>query len=316
MKPGLRDEVVDFIGHWHARSELPLSYLAGRCGLGRSRYYEWRRRRSQPNEHNAAVPRSHWLLPWEKQAIIDTFHKFPDTGYRRLTYLMLDEDIVAASPSTTYRVLKGAGLLEPRANPPSRKGNGFVQPLGVHEHWHTDFAHLKLGTKFYFMASVLDGCSRAILSWHISETMTVADAEIAVQKAREAHPGAKPRLISDNGPQFIAKEFKQFIGHCEMTHVRTSPYYPQSNGKLERYHRSIKQECIRLMTPLTLEDALRVVSGYVDNYNTNRYHSAIGYITPTDRLEGRHKAIFRERKRKYAQARENRQSAYGGNLAA
>ena len=91
--------------------------------------------------------------------------------------------------------------------------------------------------------------------------MTEADVETIIQRARERYPDARPRIISDNGPQFIAKDFKEFIRICGMTHVRTSPYYPQSNGKIERWHKSLKGECIRVKTPLSLEDARRLVDG-------------------------------------------------------
>src|SRR5262249_51542297 len=117
-----------------------------------------------------------------------------------------------------------------------------------------------------------------------------------------------PRIISDNGPQFIAQDFKEFIRICGMTHVRTSPYYPQSNGKIERFHRTIKGDCIRLETPLSLPDAQRMVARYVAYYNDVRLHSAIGYITPKDKLEGREQAIFAERDRKLAEARERRKA--------
>jgi len=119
-------------------------------------------------------------------------------------------------------------------------------------------------------------------------------------------PGARPRIISDNGPQFIAKDFKTFIRLCGMTHVRTSPYYPQSNGKLERWHRSVKSECLRPGTPLSLADARRLVTEYVEHYNTVRLHSAIGYVTPKDKLEGREPVIFADRDRKLTEARERR----------
>ena len=115
-----------------------------------------------------------------------------------------------------------------------------------------------------------------------------------------------PRIISDNGPQFIAKDFKEFIRLCGMTHVKTSPYYPQSNGKIERFHRTIKGDCIRTETPLSLEDAQRVVARYVEHYNTVRLHSAIGYVTPQAKLEGRDRAILDERDRKLEAARERR----------
>ncbi|MCD6475741.1 MAG: transposase [Anaerolineaceae bacterium] len=122
-------------------------------------------------------------------------------------------------------------------------------------------------------------------------------------------PEAKPRIISDNGPQFIARNLKEFIRISGMTHVRTSPYYPQSNGKLERWHGSLKQECIRPKTPLDLADARNLVAQYVTHYNEHRLHSAIGYITPKDKLEGRESIIFERRKRLLEQARERRQAS-------
>jgi len=130
-----------------------------------------------------------------------------------------------------------------------------------------------------------------------------------LQRARERFPEARPRIISDNGPQFIAKDFKQFIRLSGMTHVRTSPYYPQSNGKLERWHQSAKVECIRPKTPLSLEDARRIMADYVRHYNTVRLHSAIGYITPRDKLEGRAAQIFAARDAKLETARQARRTA-------
>jgi len=137
--------------------------------------------------------------------------------------------------------------------------------------------------------------------------MTEADIEIILERAKELHPGARPRIISDNGPQFIAKDFKEFIRVSGMTHVRTSPYYPQSNGKIERWHKSLKGECIRPGTPLSLEDARRLVEGYVRHYNDVRLNSAIDYITPKDMLAGRQPEIRAERDRKLEEARKQRQ---------
>ena len=162
---------------------------------------------------------------------------------------------------------------------------------------------------FYFIASLLDGYSRMVVHWEIREQMEERDVETIVQRARELYPGATPRIITDNGPQFIAKDFKEFIRICGMTHVRTSPFYPQSNGKLERYHRTLKSESIRPKTPLGLEDAKRVVSEFVQKYNEVRLHSALGYITPADMLAGRHKQIFAERDAKLELARQRRAEA-------
>jgi putative transposase len=128
-----------------------------------------------------------------------------------------------------------------------------------------------------------------------------------ISVTKEKYPKAKPRIISDNGPQFIARHFKEFIRISGMTHVRTSPFYPQSNGKIERWHKSLKHECIRPLTPLTLEDARRLIQLYVDRYNTVRLQSAIGYVTPQDRLAGRQAEIHAARDRKLEQARSQRQ---------
>ena len=170
-----------------------------------------------------------------------------------------------------------------------------------------DVSYINLGGTFYYLCSVLDGYSRSIVHWDLRESMKEADVERILERAREKYSEAKPRMISDNGPQFIARDFKEFIRISGMTHIRTSPYYPQSNGKIERWHKSLKQECIRPLTPLTLDDARRLIQAYVDRYNTVRLHSAIGYVTPQDMLLGRQAEIHAERDRKLEQARRLRQ---------
>ena len=294
--------------YWTDKTELSAARLTAWLGISRSKFYDWRRRYGKVNEHNAWIPRDHWLEQWENDAIVTFHYSHPDEGYRRLTYMMLDADIVAASPSSVYRVLREAGLLRRWNGTKSRKGSGFSQPLEPHEHWHMDIAYVNIRGTFYYMCSVLDGLSRYIVHWEIRESMTEADVEIVLQRAREAFPQARPRIITDNGPQFVARDFKEFIRICGMTHVRTSPYYPQSNGKIERWHKSLKGECIRPRTPLSMEDARRIVGRFVDRYNNVRLHSAIGYVTPADKLAGRDQGIWAERDRKLAAAREARRN--------
>ena len=191
---------------------------------------------------------------------------------------------------------------------PSRKGTGFEQPLQPHQHWHIDVSFINVCGTFYYLCSVLDGYSRSIVHWDLRESMREADIEVILERAKEKHPEAKPRIISDNGPQFIARDFKEFIRISGMTHVRTSPYYPQSNGKIKpRSHKSLKSECIRPGTPLSLDDALRLVQGYVERYNNVRLNSAIDYITPKDMLLGRRQEMHSGRDRKLAAARQQRQ---------
>ena len=205
-------------------------------------------------------------------------------------------------------MLKSAGLLQAWEVKACSKGQGFEQPTATHEHWHIDIAYLNLGGTFYSLCSVLAGYSRVIVHWALEETMTPVG--VVLQAAHERIPGATPRIISDHGPQFIAKEFKEFIRLCTMPHVRTSPCYPQSNGQLERLTKSLKGECIRPNSPVSLSDARCWVATYVEHYNTVRLQSAIGYVTPQAKLEGREGAIFAERQHRLAQARAARLIAY------
>ncbi|MFZ6186160.1 transposase, partial [Nannocystis pusilla] len=191
----------------------------------------WRERYGKINEHNGKLPRDHWILDAERQAILDFFDKNPLEGYRRLTYMMLDQDVVAVSPATVYRVLSTTGRLDRWHRGPSKKGTGFQQPDRPHRHWHVDIAYINLAGTFYYLCSVLDGYSRDIVHWDLRESMTERDVECILQRARELFPQARPRVVTDNGPQFIARDFKEFIRVAGMTHVRISPGYPQSNGK-------------------------------------------------------------------------------------
>ena len=206
-------------------------------------------------------------------------------------------------------MLKQARRLDRRRFSPSKKGTGFVQPLRPHEHWHVDVSYINISGIFYYLTSLLDRQSRFIVHWEIRESMTERDVETIVQRALEQHPNAKPRIISDNGPQFIARDFKEFIRVAGITHVRTSPHYPQSNGKLERWHGSLKRECVRPAALSSLEEARSRVSSYVAHYNNCRLHSAIGYVTPADKLAGLDEVIFAERDRKLEEARDRRATA-------
>jgi putative transposase len=246
------------------------------------------------------------LAGWEKEAILAFHNRHPLDGYRRLAFMMLDDDVVAVSPSSVYRVLKQAGRLDRKWQKPSKKGTGFVQPLAAHDHWHVDVSYVNLSGTFYYLCSVLDGYSRFIVHWELRESMTERDVETIVQRAKEKYPTATPRIISDNGPQFIAKDFKEFIRLSGMTHVRTSPYYPQANGKLERWHKSLKFECVRPAAPANADEARRLIEGYVQHYNEVRLHSALSYVTPADKLAGLERVIFAERDRKLEAAREFR----------
>nr|WP_276600576.1 MULTISPECIES: DDE-type integrase/transposase/recombinase [unclassified Nannocystis] len=216
---------------------------------------------------------------------------------------MLDDDVVAVSPATAYRVLRAAGRLDRHRPKPSKKGTGFVQPIGPHVHWHIDIAVITIARVYYYLCSVLDGYSRYVVHWEFLDRMTEADVELILQRALEAHPGAHPRVISDNGSQFIAGDFRRFIDLAGLTHVRTSVNYPQANGKIERYHRTLDKGTIQAITP---DGAHATIAARIDHYNRHRLHSAIGYVSPRDKLLGRETEIWQARDRKLEAARELR----------
>jgi transposase InsO family protein len=294
------------VREWSEKTEIIVERFIPWLGIHRAKFFSWQKRYGKVNEHNAHIPRDNWITPDERQAIIAFHERHPLEGYRRLTFMMIDENVVAVSPATTYRVLHAAGLLGRWNRKPSRKGTGFVQPTAAHQHWHIDIAYLNVAGTFYYLCSVLDGYSRSIVHWEIRESMCEADVELILQRCRERYPDTSARVISDNGPQFIARDFKEFIRISGMTHVRTSPYYPQSNGKLERFHKTIKSEAIRVRPPDSLDEARDVVSRFVEHYNTVRLHSALGYITPADFLAGRADEIHAQRDRRLELAREQR----------
>jgi len=277
----------------------------------RSKFYQWKRRFGQANQHNGRLPRDFWLEEWEKEAIINYKRQHHDEGYRRLTYMMSDEDIVAVSPATTYRVLRGAGLMS-RWNQTSSKTKktGFRQPSAPHAHWHIDISYVKFHGVFQFLISVLDGYSRFVIHHDVRAQMQKYDVQLVLQQALEKHPGESPRIISDNGSQFIARDFKAFIGHMGLSHVRTSPYYPQSNGKIEAFHKNIKTECLRRRSFLTQRELKAAVASYIDCYNHKRLHSGIHYLPPVAMLDGSAESILRQRDRKLEQARKRRQQNY------
>jgi len=148
-----------------------------------SKFYSWRERYGRANEHNGWVPRDFWLEDWEKRAIIGFHLKNPLEGYRRLTFMMLDADVVAVSPSSVWRVLGQAGLLRRWNGKPSKKGTGFEQPPAPQQHWHIDVSYINIAGTFYYLCSVLDGFSRFIVHWDLRPSMTESDIEIILQAA-------------------------------------------------------------------------------------------------------------------------------------
>jgi transposase InsO family protein len=307
VEPDIRDDVISWIRYWSERLTMKRRNLIKSVGISVSKFYDWCFHYGEVRLK--ARPFNGWwgISDEEEQAIVRYRLSHEFAGYRRLCYQMLDENIVAVSPATVYRVLKKYRLLS-RWNEvkESGKGRGFTQPSMPHQHWHVDISYVKVQCTFYFLVSVLDGFSRYIVHSELRVHMEEFDVEVVVQRALEKYPEAKPRIISDNGSQFISRDFKSFLGEKELTHVRTSVRYPQSNGKIESFHKTIKRECIRKKSLLDLKDARKIIDGYIEDYNCIRLHSSINYLSPRDVLEGRKEQRLREREEKLRRAKEKR----------
>jgi len=314
IEPEIRDSVVKHVTYLSLRSNIPVKRLLCYIGLCRVKFYKWVKRTGVANRHNGKIPKTHWLTLEEIKAIEDFAREhyaesdyFLKDGYRRVAYKMLDLNIAAVHPSSVYRILKKAGLLN-KWNTSKRnlKGTGFKQPDYPHKHWHVDIKYLNFNGTFLFLISVLDGYTRFVLHHEVRHTMNEYDVQLTIQKAKEKFPLARPRIITDNGSQFISKEFKQFIKDAEFTHVKTSVNYPQANGKIERYHRTISEECLRLKSPANLEDFKIYIEDYINFYNTKRLHASLNYLTPEDYLLGRKEERLAERELKLETAELNR----------
>jgi putative transposase len=296
--------VVEYIATMNKQSSISKQQLIDWLGISSSKYYQWQNRLGEPNRHNGHCVRDHWILPRERQAIIGYCRHRTGEGYRRLTYMMIDEDVVYVSPSTTYRILKEAGLLGRWNTGDSNiQKRPFEQPTQPHEQWHIDIKYVNFLGTFLFFIGIIDGYSRYIVHHELRRNMTEYDVEITVQRALEKYPGVKPQTISDNGPQFISKDFTEFLRQSGLKHVRTSIANPQANGKIEAYFKTLSQECLRKRSFISFEDAERQIAAFVDQYNNERLHSSLGYLRPRDYLYGDVKERFSERQRKLDRAR-------------
>ena len=271
------------------------------AGITPGKFHAWQARCGIANDHNGAEPRDFWLVAWERAAIVAFAQAHPLEGYRRLTYMMLDADVVAVSPASVYRVLKAGRLVaDARANP--EKGPPASSAAAApHEHWHIDISYLNIAGTFYFLCSVLDGYSRFIVHWEIREQMEDRTWKSSCSGPRTG--SRRPATDHQRQRSAVHRQGLQGVhppdGHDPRAHLALLSAEQRQAGTLApdpqgRVHPP--------QSPVSLEDARRLVAAYVTDYNTVRLHGAIGYITPQDQLLGRVETIFAARRRKLAAA--------------
>lgn len=270
---------------------MPVKSALAALGLPRSTFFDWARLDGggKAERPPATTPKSHHITPLERSAVIAFAREHREMGHKRLAYAMADAGVAAVRPTTVYGILKEAGLIGRwKQTEITTHKTGFDQPSCPHEQWHTDIAYLNIMGSQYFLLSVLDGYSRAILHHEIRLKMETSDVELVIQRALDALPkGApRPRIISDNGSQYVSGQFKTFLRNTGCAHSKARVRHPQSNGKIERWHKTIKSECVRRVALGSLDEARLILAKYVQEYNETRLHSALNYLTPADYLKG------------------------------
>ena len=298
MSLAIRQLIEKEINRLHVLTGIAVLTLAVYAGVSRRTYREWQSRNEEENRHNGHIPRDHWTTPEEEAAIIGYCGERMELGYRTLCWQMVDADIAAVSPATVYNVLKRGGLTKKWAELGEDAKKGFEQPKAVHEQWHADFSYVRVCGIFYYFVSVMDGYSRKILTWGLYTSMEGLWAEVELAKAKGLYPFARPRIITDNGSQFISKDFRELAALLEIEHTLTSPGHPQSNGKLERFHRTFKCEHVRQSAYLSYEDAKERMGKWINYYNEYRLHAALFYLPPEDVFQGLKEKRLAERREK------------------
>jgi transposase InsO family protein len=273
-----------------AKTDLPLKTLLGYAGIPPRTWREWQGRSGMETRHNNNVPKNYYLTPGEVTAIVAYCRANQLKGYRVQCWEMVDRNVAFVSASSVYNVIKRYKLGQKWAEAVELQKQGFDQPKAVHEQWHIDFSYIKIAGVIYYFLGILDGYSRKMLNWKLCQTMEGINAEILVAETKEAYPAAKnPRIISDNGSQFISKDFEELLLFLEIGHTFTSANHPQSNGKLERFNRTLKSEHVRRSAYLDYQDACIRMADWIAYYNSQRLHSAIWYLTPNDVFDDRTK---------------------------
>jgi len=294
--------------------DQPLDWILGELGLTRSVYYDWLdKAQSGSLADHVVVPRSPLAaLPEEVEATVAYAMTRPRDGYRRLAWMMVDKDVVYLSPSTVYRILDSHDLLFRWKRPEPGEGRQVPEAHHPNEAWHIDLMYLWVRGRWYFLVSLLDSYSRYIVHWELALSMRAQEVAEITATALERVPGKKPRIIRDNGAQFVAKEWREVIRHFELEEIPIRVRHPESNGRIERYHRSVREEGL---SDTELEDfyqARDLLAQWVKNYNEERLHSALHYLRPVDYYLGNPEALLNERKRKLQDAAARRKEVNSG----
>jgi putative transposase len=299
-----RMEIIHIVEH----SELSIRKTLQELEVPRSTFYDWYRRYQEDGYDGLADqrtgPRQFWnQLPESVQnEIVDLALKHPEEASRQLAWKFTDEQEYFISESSVYRLLKNFDLIQSPAFMMMGAKDKFENPTTrVNELWQTDFTYFKIiDWGWYYLSTVIDDYSRYILAWKLSSTMASGDVEetleLALKKSGldEVRVRHRPRLLSDNGPAYLSKELKEFLKRKDIEHVRGAPYHPMTQGKIERWHRSLKN-VVKLQNYYLPSELEKSIGEFVKYYNHERYHESIDNLTPADVYAGKSQEVLTKR---------------------
>jgi transposase InsO family protein len=289
-----------------AGSGLSCRSALAQLGLPKSTYYRWLRRqaegRLQDRKGGSSLP---WnkLRPEERERILTQAKASPELSPRQLALRIVDTVGIYVSESSVYRVLKREGLIKPAEIVGFKAGKEYHRKTKKpNELWATDCAHLKvLDWGWYYLVTVMDDFSRFILAWELKSDMAAGSLIDVVQQAvdmtgmTDVPVEDRTVLLTDNGSGYLSRQFGEYLRLVSIRHIIASPYHPQTNGKIERYHRTIKGE-IKLV-PYDMPGELKeAITAFIEYYNYRRYHEGLGNVIPYDVYTGRHRKVVQRRK--------------------
>lgn len=289
-------------------SSLSVKQTLQKIGIHRSTFYSWYARYTEHGYDGLAPrhksPQQIWntIPDWERERVVEVARKYPERSCREVACLVTDQHGYFISESSVYRILKAHGLVTAPVYRIISASEKFEHPTRrVHELWQTDFTYFRIiNWGWYYLLSILDDYSRYIITWKLCTTMktedvkTVLDMAIKETGVTSVNVYNRPRLLSDNGSCFISSELRDYLCDNNMQHIRSKVYHPTTQGKIERYHRSMKN-IILLDNYYTPEQLIHQIGRWVDYYNNHRYHEALHNVTPRDRYYGRDEEILEQR---------------------
>jgi len=293
-----------------AGSDLTVKETLAQLKIARSTYYRWRSnflRRGLPGLKDLPSNQGRvWnqILPYERDKVLEIALLYPEWSSRQVSCHVTDHCGFTVSESTVYRTLKAEGLVRPvelKTFPAASEYS--IKTSCPNQQWQTDATYLLVKNwGWYYLISVLDDFSRRILAWRLQSAMTATDFSEVIEAACEAASideapiERRPKLVTDRGPALISADFGRYLETRGIGHILASPYHPQTNGKIERYHRSCKEQ-INLLVWESPEQLEREIDDFIGYYNSRRYHEALGNVTPDDVYFGRRDSIQTKRRR-------------------